>query len=1620
MKTQTHPGRFFRSLFSLIIIFGLFMSAAPQSASAGPPNGAWLDTLSFEMVKPEKAVDAIKVGDINMYASGLRDGYAAAEVDPDLETEQANSIFYELTFNPSGPEFSGTGKLNPFSVPKIREAMNLLIDRRYLVENIMSDLAEPMFFPINIGFPDYERYGIKVTELEELYAYDLSHAAHIINDEMLDLGAYIKRGKWWYGSEEVTLIFIIRNDGDGLRIPMGDYIAAQLESIGFVVDKQYKTSAQATPIWLLSDPADGLWHMYTGAWSNTMIDRDTADNFQFFYDPSSTYGFTPLWSAYTPTPEFHDLNLFLANNNNFSSMAERDLAFEHALELAMEDSVRIWLVDGNNYHARASDTTTAYDPAVGLARLYPYTVRYSEIAGGHIAVGDTDLFVNPWNPVAGSTWTYDSIPIQATADDALLPDPTNGLPIPQRIVSASVTAQAGLPIYKSSDWVSLDFKPVITVPTDAWADWDATTQKFIPVNKKYPLAAPTALVKSVVTYPADLFETVTWHDGSPISMGDFIMGMILPYDRTDPASDIYDSFATNNLESLIAFRIIDADPLTIETYTDFFQLDAEMNVYTWWPKGDTGPLPWHTTALAAELEAKGYGAFSFDKADNLGVDWINFLAGPSLGNMATLLDSLDNDFIPYLPTLENYIKSDEAIARWKNLHRWYNTFSHFWIGDGPFFVNKFDWTGKQLGLERFESFSDKAGKWDNFSASLQPALHVNYPTGSPGSYFSISGEEFPAGGVGTLSINGQVLTGSLGINAAGRFKIYLLANLLDTGKYTVTVSVNPSASVSFIVSDTAPWRAQDGSGTPYGIPSGIATRLGAWTDSLIFDVTYDDPVDLIKNGDIDLDTSTQITGYEIAQFDPEVETYISNDIFYDLTFNPYGPAFTGTGKLNPFSVPAVREAMNKLIDRNYLVNTVFDGLGEPRFLPIDNGFPDYQLYDSMVTSLESEYSYNYSAAKTVIDTEMLNLGAYKVGDDWYYGGSPVTLGFIIRNDSNGKRIPMGDYIADQLESIGFEVDRQYKSSAEAAPIWLGGDPADGDWHLYTGAWSSTEIDRDEGDNFEFFYSPNSTYGFTLLWQAYSPTPAFADVIDDLAHNNFTNITQRDVAFQTALDLSMEDSVRLWLVEGRNYLSRSVLTTSTYNIAEGISRIYPYTTRFTADAGGDMVIGSSALFQDVWNPVSGSSWTEDVIPINATMDDALLPDPTNAMPMPQRIESAAITAKTGLPVIQTEDWVTLDFDPIITVPPDAWAGWNASTQEWITYEDLYAGGTAPETLVKSTVTYPADLFTTVKWHDGSPLSLGDFVMAMILPFDRTDGSSDIYDAFAYNDLVDIVAFRIASVDPLIIETYLSAFQLEAELNVHTWWPNTNYGPQPWHTTALASKVEAGGWAAFSHDKADHYAIPQINYISGPVVAYLDQELTLTDPEYIPYGNTLEDYISTAEAMARWSNLQSWFNTYSHFWVGDGAFYLDTVDVVNRQITLTRYADFPDVAGKYDEFNEVAVAALHINYTEGSPGSWFTVIGENYPPYFTNGSLYVNGFLMTSTLTGDEYGSFLFLLNTDDADVGAYVVTVEVNPIASTNFILRETAPTRPLEDSGGTFFVPAGIAYQLIYLPLIIR
>lgn len=105
---------------------------------------------------------------------------------------------------------------------------------------------------------------------------------------------------------------------------------------------------------------------------------------------------------------------------------------------------------------------------------------------------------------------------------------------------------------------------------------------------------------------------------------------------------------------------------------------------------------------------------------------------------------------------------------------------------------------------------------------ISPSLFINYPDGQPGSYFTVTGSDFPLNSVVTLTINGLTFTETLTTDGFGTITFLLSTAEADPGRYFVTVTANSSATVSFDLDPTAPLRPQEGTEPILNVPTGIA------------------------------------------------------------------------------------------------------------------------------------------------------------------------------------------------------------------------------------------------------------------------------------------------------------------------------------------------------------------------------------------------------------------------------------------------------------------------------------------------------------------------------------------------------------------------------------------------------------------------------------------------------------------------------------------------------------------------------------------------------------------------------------------------------------------------------
>jgi peptide/nickel transport system substrate-binding protein len=481
----------------------------------------------------------------------------------------------------------------------------------------------------------------------------------------------------------------------------------------------------------------------------------------------------------------------------------------------MADAARVFLVDRASFTPRREETEVTADlaAAVAGARMNPYTMRFKDEVGGAMTVGMPSILTEPWNPLGGTNWVYDAAVQRPVQDYGMQVDPFTGLRYPQRIEKAEVTVREGLPVGQSEgsqDWLTLEFAPEIIVPDDAWVDWNATDQVFVTAGDKFT-ETMTANQKTVVYYPSELFGT-TWHDGTPVSVADFVMNMIQYFDRGKEDSAIFDSSQAAPLEAALqsfkGVRIVSEDPLVIETYTDAYALEAELidqiTVATWYPGPAGGPSQqpytygtgsWYSIGLGTLADAAGELAFSSAKADELDVDWMNYIGGPSLDILAGHLEqSAADNYIPYEPTLSQYVSADQAAEAWANFQEWYRKRGHFWIGTGPYYLEgAFPVEGTVITKPNV-NYPDDASRWSGFSTPRIADVEVDGPgrvdIGSEAVYdvyVTFEGEPYPLGDIASVNY--------LVFDATGELAFTGEAAAVEDGLFQITLAADQTSGL---------------------------------------------------------------------------------------------------------------------------------------------------------------------------------------------------------------------------------------------------------------------------------------------------------------------------------------------------------------------------------------------------------------------------------------------------------------------------------------------------------------------------------------------------------------------------------------------------------------------------------------------------------------------------------------------------------------------------------------------------------------------------------------------------------------------------------------------------------
>jgi peptide/nickel transport system substrate-binding protein len=305
--------------------------------------------------------------------------------------------------------------------------------------------------------------------------------------------------------------------------------------------------------------------------------------------------------------------------------------------------------------------------------------------------------------------------------------------------------------------------------------------------------------------------------------------MIMTFDIGKKDSKIFDDSLGATVDTFLTHfkgvKIVSTDPLTIETYDDQFQLDAENNVSDWYPNINKasafagGMMAWHNLTPAVQAEADGKMAFSKDKSTNKKIDYTSQASGPTLEVQMGYVDQdITDKYIPYAPTMSAFLKPEDAVARYNNLKAFYAAHKHIVLGTGPYMVDQVFPVEQSITVTRYDKYLFPADQFSGFGKPELMTLAVDGPTtltaGDEASFditLNFGDQPYPAKDVDKVSYtlfnaNGDITgTGDAVAAGEGMYTVTLGKDVtakLDAGTAKLTVAA-ASKAVSLPAFETA-------------------------------------------------------------------------------------------------------------------------------------------------------------------------------------------------------------------------------------------------------------------------------------------------------------------------------------------------------------------------------------------------------------------------------------------------------------------------------------------------------------------------------------------------------------------------------------------------------------------------------------------------------------------------------------------------------------------------------------------------------------------------------------------------------------------------------------------------
>src|SRR5215469_14203042 len=211
-----------------LLLVGAFLNINGRAQS--PTKGAYLDEVRFiQFLDDNVALQEVKTGNLDTYFSRIPlEAVSDIKSDPHLKVYDRNAGSIGLLLNPAPSRDSNS--LNPFQFREVRFAMNYLVDRDFVVDEILRGYGTPLYAPFGVYSPEY--FNVLGTIESFGFRYNPHFAEKLISDTLTKAGATKQGGKWFFDGKPIIIKILIRSD-DAQRQSMGELVASELQNIGF-------------------------------------------------------------------------------------------------------------------------------------------------------------------------------------------------------------------------------------------------------------------------------------------------------------------------------------------------------------------------------------------------------------------------------------------------------------------------------------------------------------------------------------------------------------------------------------------------------------------------------------------------------------------------------------------------------------------------------------------------------------------------------------------------------------------------------------------------------------------------------------------------------------------------------------------------------------------------------------------------------------------------------------------------------------------------------------------------------------------------------------------------------------------------------------------------------------------------------------------------------------------------------------------------------------------------------------------------------------------------------------------------------------------------------------------